>query len=100
MALCKTCRRRLKPWAESLQDIWDGCNILLDENIMSPLTDKYNSEEIILLELLDPDNITTDECATGWVTNNVQAFNNQLLTKNTTKCKYFLPSNTILHKGI
>lgn len=100
MALCKTCRRRLKPWAESLQDIWDGCNILLDETIMSPLIDNYSSEEIILQELLHPNNITADECGTGWVTNNVQAFNNQLLTKNTTKCKYFLPANTILHKGI
>ena len=100
MALCDHCYRHLKPWATSLRGIWNGCNILLDEEVLSPLIDNYSSEEIILQELLHPNNITADECGTGWVTNNVQAFNNQLLTKNTTKCKYFLPANTILHKGI
>ena len=99
MALCEHCRRRLKPWAESLRDIWNGCNILLDEDVLSPLIAEYKCEENILQELLFPDNIVADEYGTGWVTNNVQAFNNQLLIKNTIKCKYFLPIIAIHPKG-
>ena len=78
MSLCKTCRNRLNTWSKKLRDEYDGCNTMLqDEN-------EGRSAEAL------SENIDAELIATGWVSNNVQAFNNQIITKNVRKCGYYV----------
>lgn len=77
MSICKNCRRRAKPWAKEFEGIWEGCNLLLDE---------YSGVESAEVAV---NNVDCEEMATGWITNGVMAFNYQILTKGTTKCRYF-----------
>ena len=77
MSLCLKCRRRLKPWAKSYEGVWEGCNIFMDN-----IADRISEKQLI-------DNIDCSEMGYGWVTNGRVATNEQLLTKDTTKCLYF-----------
>ena len=77
MSICKNCRRRLKPWAKEFEGIWEGCNLLLDEH-----TTITSAQEAVYA-------IDCEQMATGWITDGHMAFNDQILTKGTTKCRYF-----------
>ena len=78
-SICNNCRNRLTPWAESLRKDYDGCNLLLQE-----VHENKTAETLA-------NHIDSEEIGTGWVSNGVSAFNNQILTKNTTDCDFACP---------
>ena len=76
-SICTNCRRHLKAWSEERRAEWKGCNLLLDEHSGVDDPEKTGND------------IFCKEMAMGWVINGVMAINYQILTKGTTKCRYF-----------
>lgn len=80
-SICLSCSYYMGPWAETLRKDWCGCGLLL-------LVNKDTDEEIVK-EFEIPYIITAKEIGIGWVTNGTMAYNEQILTKETTECKKY-----------
>ena len=77
MSKCDSCKNKLRTWSEALREEYRGCNLLLKE-ASEDLTEETISE-----------NIESEVLGFGWVSNGHMAFNDQIITKNTTCCKYY-----------
>ena len=74
--ICENCKYRRNVWSEQLQKEYDGCIILNIEHF-----NVKNDNDI-------KNNIIAEQLGSGWIKSGIMSYNNQLITKNTKKCKF------------